>query len=195
MIVLIDNYDSFVYNLARYFIELGQTVEVIRNDALTVEDIDPTVVSHLVLSPGPCSPNEAGICLALIERWLPILPILGVCLGHQAIGQAVGGRIVRAKQPMHGKPDRIQHDGQDLFQGLPTQLTVGRYHSLVIEPDSIPNTLQVTAWSQQKEIMAVKHRDYPCYGVQFHPESILTCYGHALLKNFLRNFSPSASIQ
>jgi anthranilate synthase component II len=190
MLLMIDNYDSFTFNLVQYFGELGQEVRVFRNDAITVEGIAGLRPSHLVLSPGPCSPAEAGVCVDAIRELAGRMPILGVCLGHQAIGAALGGRIVRAKTQMHGKTDRLSHDGRGVFHELPQDFTVVRYHSLVIEADSRPADLDVTATSQDGEIMGVRHRGFagtttPLEGVQFHPESILTEHGHPMLRNFL----------
>lgn len=186
MILVIDNYDSFVYNLARYLRELGQEVTVVRNDAVTVEEVRALRPSHVVLSPGPQTPNEAGICLDLVRALAGAVPILGVCLGHQVIGQAFGGRIVRARRPMHGKASAIRHTGRGLFAGLPNPLQAGRYHSLVVAPEGLPPELEVIAWSEEGEIMALQHRRWPVYGVQFHPESVLTPQGHDLLRNFLQ---------
>ena len=190
MLLMIDNYDSFTYNLVQYFAELGQDVRVYRNDAITLEGIADLQPDYLVLSPGPCSPAEAGICVDAIHRFMGKLPILGVCLGHQAIGAALGGKIQRAKQQMHGKTDQIQHDGRGVFGGLSVPLTVVRYHSLVIERATLPLELSITATAQDGEIMGVRHQALagtrtPLEGVQFHPESILTEQGHAMLKNFL----------
>lgn len=184
-VVIVDNYDSFVHNLARYFRELGRDVAVLRNDAATVEAIAARQPSHLVVSPGPCTPNEAGESLAVIRHFAGRLPILGVCLGHQCIGQVFGGRVVRAKRPMHGKTSRVVHDGRGLFAGLPNPITVTRYHSLTVERESLPACLEATAESEDDEIMALRHRELPVMGVQFHPEAVLTEAGHALLANFL----------
>lgn len=194
MIVMIDNYDSFTYNLVQYFGELGAEVQVYRNDAITVRDVEALKPSHIVLSPGPCTPNEAGICLELLER-LGLqgegrYPILGVCLGHQAIGQAFGGRVSRAREVMHGKTSAIHHRQQSVFFGLPSPLTATRYHSLIVERDGLPDCFEVTAWTQHAdgsvdEIMGLQHKTLPIEGVQFHPESILTEHGHQMLKNFL----------
>ena len=177
MIVLIDNYDSFVYNLARYVRELGEEPLVRRHDALQVEDILRLAPSHIIISPGPCSPREAGISTDVVRRLGPRIPVLGVCLGHQCIGAAYGGEIVRAGQPMHGKPSRIHHSGQGLFAGLPSPFIATRYHSLAIAPASLPQSLAVTATSEDGEIMAVQHVEHPVYGLQFHPESVLTEHG------------------
>jgi anthranilate synthase/aminodeoxychorismate synthase-like glutamine amidotransferase len=185
MILLLDNYDSFVYNLARYVAELGQDPVVHRNDALTVEQVAALGPSHIIISPGPCSPSEAGISVELIRRLGPTIPILGVCLGHQAIGAAYGAEIVRAGRPMHGMTSRIRHTGRSVFTGLPSPLSATRYHSLVIAPDSVPEHLEVIATSEDDEIMAVVHREYPVVGVQFHPESVLTEYGYRMLDQFL----------
>jgi anthranilate synthase component 2 len=185
MILLLDNYDSFVYNLARYVRELGETPAVHRNDALTVEDVAAMAPSHVIISPGPCSPSEAGISTDLVRRLGATIPILGVCLGHQCIGAAYGGEIVRAGQPMHGKTSMIHHRGEGLFRGLPSPFRATRYHSLVIAPASVPEELEVTASSEDGEIMAVQHRRHPVYGVQFHPESVLTEHGYRLVDHFL----------
>ncbi|HEU4680103.1 MAG TPA: aminodeoxychorismate/anthranilate synthase component II [Gemmatimonadales bacterium] len=185
MILLIDNYDSFVYNLARYVRELGETPVVRRHDAVGIEEIIELAPSHVIISPGPCSPREAGISTELVRRVGASIPILGVCLGHQCIGAAYGGEIVRAGAPMHGKVSRIHHAGTGLFSGLPTPFSATRYHSLVIAPASVPASLQVTATSEDGEIMAVQHVKHPVYGVQFHPESVLTEHGYRLLDHFL----------
>jgi para-aminobenzoate synthetase component II len=182
VILIIDNYDSFVHNIARYFIELGEIVRIRRNDE--VEDSDMKAKA-LVISPGPCTPNEAGVSLQVIREYSGKLPILGVCLGHQAIGQVFGGKVVRAKHPMHGDYSAISHDSSGVFESLPQGFNVGRYHSLIVE-DVLQTPLKITAHVESGEIMALAHRDHPTFGVQFHPESILTEYGHAMLKNFLR---------
>jgi anthranilate synthase component 2 len=186
MLLMIDNYDSFTYNLVQYFGELGQEVQVFRNDEISLEEVDRLGADRVVISPGPCTPSEAGISVALIQRFAGKIPILGVCLGHQSIGQAFGGRIVHAGQLMHGKTSEIRHKDAGVFHGLPNPLTATRYHSLVIEKKSLPACLEVTAWTDDGEIMGVRHRDLPVEGVQFHPESILTEKGHELLANFLR---------
>jgi anthranilate synthase component 2 len=188
---MIDNYDSFTYNLVQYFGELGAEVEVYRNDQITVEEIERKAPDHLVISPGPCSPSEAGISVEAIQHFAGKLPILGVCLGHQSIGQAFGGKIVRARQIMHGKTSQIFHKDLGVFAGLPSPFEATRYHSLVIEKASAPASLEVTAWTQNEdgtldEIMGVRHRDFVIEGVQFHPESILTEHGHRMLANFLK---------
>jgi anthranilate synthase component II len=185
MILVIDNYDSFTYNLVHYLNELGAETWVARNDALTAADAIGMRPEAVLLSPGPCTPNEAGICLELIGLAPPELPILGVCLGHQAIGQAYGGDVVRAKALMHGKTSAIRHDGQGLFAGLPDGFIATRYHSLAVARDTLPDVLEVTAWTDDGEIMGLRHRERPVYGVQFHPESIATHGGHDLLGNFL----------
>jgi anthranilate synthase/aminodeoxychorismate synthase-like glutamine amidotransferase len=187
MILVIDNYDSFTYNLVQYLGELGAEVEVRRNDAIAVEDIGALNPSALVLSPGPCAPAQAGITVEAIRRWGAEIPTLGVCLGHQAIGEAYGGRVVRAERVMHGKTSRIDHTGTELFQGLPSPLEVMRYHSLIVEHESLPASLEVVARSIDGpfEIHALRHREHPVYGVQFHPESVMTQHGKTLLQNFL----------
>ncbi len=185
MILVIDNYDSFTYNLVHYLNELGAQTVVHRNDALTVEQALGLAPEAILLSPGPCTPDEAGICLGLLEHSPAHLPILGVCLGHQALGQAAGGKVIRAKTLMHGKTDHIHHTGQGLFAGLPSPFVATRYHSLAVERESLPDVLEVTAWSVDGEIMGLQRRDRPVHGVQFHPESIATENGHDLLANFL----------
>jgi len=190
VILVVDNYDSFVHNLARYVRELGWPTEVVRNDALTVDEAAGLGPTHVVLSPGPCTPNEAGISVPLVRRLGPSVPVLGVCLGHQCIGQAFGGQIVRARRPMHGKASAIHHDGAGLFAGLPNPLMAARYHSLVVEPEHLPEELVVTARSEEGEIMALRHRRHPIVGVQFHPEAVLTEHGHDLLRRFLDDGGP-----
>jgi len=187
MLLMIDNYDSFTYNLVQYFGELGQEVQVFRNDEISLEEVDRLGADRVVISPGPCTPSEAGISVALIQRFAGKIPILGVCLGHQSIGQDFGGRIVHAGQLMHGKTSEIRHKDAGVFHGLPNPLTATRYHSLVIEKKSLPACLELTAWTDDGEVMGVRHRDLPVEGVQFHPESILTEKGHELLANFLRS--------
>jgi len=184
-ILMVDNYDSFTYNIVQYFGELGAEVTVVRNDEVTLSDIAAHAPTHLVISPGPCSPAEAGISVAAIKHFAGKLPILGVCLGHQAIGAAFGGKIIRAQQLMHGKTSVISTTQQGVFAGLPAQFTVNRYHSLAIERASCPAELELTAWTDDGEIMGVRHKSLAIQGVQFHPESILTEHGHAMLKNFL----------
>ena len=186
MLLMIDNYDSFTYNLVQYLGELGADVRVYRNDQVTVEEMERLAPSHIVISPGPCTPNEAGVSVETIRRLGGKIPILGVCLGHQSIGQAYGGRIVHAREIMHGKTSMIQHTGQGVFKSLPSPFQATRYHSLVIERDGLPDCLEITAWTEDGEIMGVRHKTLPVEGVQFHPESILTQHGHELLANFLK---------
>ena len=190
MILMLDNYDSFTWNLVQYLQALGAEVRVERNDALTVDAIAKLAPERIVVSPGPCTPNEAGVSLEVIERLGATTPILGVCLGHQGIGQAYGGKVVRAGRIMHGKTSAIRHEGKGVFAGLPDGYEATRYHSLVVERDSLPDCLEVTAWTEHgdgsfEEIMGLRHRQFPIQGVQFHPESIMTQHGHAMLKNFL----------
>tara|TARA_R110001606_G_scaffold14274_1_gene60531 strand:- start:9395 stop:9973 length:579 start_codon:yes stop_codon:yes gene_type:complete len=190
MLLMIDNYDSFTYNLVQYFRELGMDVQVYRNDEISIKDIERLAPSHLVISPGPCTPNEAGVSLAAITTFAGKIPILGICLGHQSIGQVFGGEVIRAKNVMHGKTSLIYHQNTSVFSGLPNPQTATRYHSLVVSADSLPDCLEVTAWSQnaegdREEIMGIRHKTLAVEGVQFHPESILTEAGHALLANFL----------
>jgi anthranilate synthase/aminodeoxychorismate synthase-like glutamine amidotransferase len=190
MLLMIDNYDSFTYNLVQYLGELGADVQVYRNDRITLEEIAGLKPESIVISPGPCTPNEAGVSVAVIKQFAGVVPILGVCLGHQSIGQAFGGRISHAREIMHGKTSMIRHANKGVFKGLPQPFEATRYHSLVIEPDSLPECLEVTAWTEdaagnRDEIMGVRHRELAVEGVQFHPESILTGCGHDLLRNFL----------
>lgn len=185
MLLMIDNYDSFTYNLVQYFGELGQDVQVYRNDEIDLETVAKLKPRHIVISPGPCTPNEAGISVPLIHEFAGKIPLLGVCLGHQSIGQAFGGKIIKAKTLMHGKTSLIHHENVGVFSGLPNPYTATRYHSLVIERETIPDCLEITAWTDDDEIMGVRHKTLPVEGVQFHPESILTEHGHALLNNFL----------
>lgn len=185
MLLMIDNYDSFTYNLVHYFGELGEEVRVFRNDEITLAEIRALAPARIVISPGPCSPAEAGISVPAIREFAGTVPLLGVCLGHQSIGAAFGGKIVRARELMHGKTSPVHHTGRGVFRGLPDPLTVTRYHSLAIERASLPDCLEITAWTDDGEIMGVRHKSLPVEGVQFHPESILTESGHALLKNFL----------
>jgi len=185
MLLMIDNYDSFTYNLVQYLGELGADVKVLRNDEVALDEVERMRPELIVISPGPCSPNEAGISLGLIARLGGAVPILGVCLGHQAIGQAYGGKVVHAKRLMHGKTSPIHHAGQGVFAGLPSPFTATRYHSLAVERESLPDCLEVTAWTDDGEIMGLRHCGLPVEGVQFHPEAILTEHGHAMLKTFL----------
>ncbi len=185
MLLMIDNYDSFTYNLVQYFGELGADVYVVRNDEVTLADIERMAPARIVVSPGPCSPNEAGISLAAIAHFAGRVPILGVCLGHQALGQAFGGKVVHAKTLMHGKVSPIEHEGRGVFAGLPAPFPATRYHSLAVERASLPDCLEITAWTADGEIMGLRHRTLAVEGVQFHPESVLTEHGHAMLGNFL----------
>ncbi len=185
MLLMIDNYDSFTYNLVQYFGELGEDVRTFRNDEITLEQIAVLKPDRICISPGPCTPNEAGVSVPVLKEFGGKLPILGVCLGHQGIGAAFGGKVVRAKQVMHGKTSVVHHTGLGVFKDLPSPYTVIRYHSLAIERESLPDCLEVTAWTDDGEIMGVRHRTFQIEGVQFHPESILSEHGHALLKNFL----------
>ncbi|MBI2082811.1 MAG: aminodeoxychorismate/anthranilate synthase component II [Deltaproteobacteria bacterium] len=185
MLLVIDNYDSFTYNLVQYFLELGEEVRVFRNDEITVDEIGRLRPAKIVISPGPCTPSEAGISVPTIQKFSGKIPILGVCLGHQSIGQAFGGKIIRAKSVMHGKTSMIHHDGKTVFKDLPNPFEATRYHSLVIERESLPDCLEITAWTDDQEIMGVRHKSLFIEGVQFHPESILTKEGKRLLKNFL----------
>ena len=189
MLLMIDNYDSFTYNLVQYLGELGADVRVYRNDAIGLDDIEALRPEKIVISPGPCTPDKSGISPAVIERFAGEVPILGVCLGHQSIGQVFGGRVVRAKEVMHGKPSAIHHNGAGVFRDLPEKFSATRYHSLVVEKDSLPDCLEITAWTEDEEgfgeIMGLRHRELAVEGVQFHPESILSEHGHHLLRNFL----------
>lgn len=196
MLLMIDNYDSFTFNVVQYLQELGEQVEVHRNDEITVEEVLALAPEAIVISPGPCTPNEAGISMSVIEAFQDELPILGICLGHQSIGQVYGGEIVKAKAVMHGKTSEIYHTGDGLFSDLPNPFTATRYHSLVVDESGLPECLEVTAWTQTEEgerdeIMGLKHRDYQVAGVQFHPESILTEHGHDLLANFIKDYRGS----
>lgn len=191
MLLMLDNYDSFTYNLVQYLGELGAEVKVVRNDELPIEALEDLAPERIVVSPGPCTPNEAGISLATLERFAGKLPVLGVCLGHQSLGQAFGGEVVRAREPMHGKTSPVYHNGEGVFAGLPNPFTVTRYHSLVVKRETLPDCLEITAWTQHPdgsldEIMGLRHREFMIEGVQFHPESILTEHGHDLLANFLQ---------
>lgn len=184
-VLLIDNYDSFVYNLRHYFGDLGAEVEVVRNDAETVDELLKKKMDAIVISPGPCDPDKAGVCLELIKRAAGKIPLLGVCLGHQAIGQVFGGKVIRADKPMHGKVSKVYHHNLGVFKGLPSPFDATRYHSLIVERKSLPSCLEVTAETEDGIIMGLQHKEYPLQGVQFHPESIASEHGHAMLKNFL----------
>jgi len=185
MLLMIDNYDSFTYNLVQYLAEIGQEVEVVRNDKISIEEINKLNPQYIVISPGPCTPNEAGISLELVEAFKGKIPILGVCLGHQSIGQAFGGKIIHAQTIMHGKTSKISHNNKGVFRGIKDPFIATRYHSLVIDRESLPDCFDVTAWTDDNEIMGIKHKELAIEGVQFHPESILSEHGHDLLKNFL----------
>lgn len=185
MILVIDNYDSFTYNLVQYLGELGEEVIVRRNDEIDLAGIEELKPDHILISPGPCTPNEAGITISVIERFKGVIPIFGVCLGHQAIGQAFGGKVIRAERLMHGKTSPILHQGDSVFAGLPSPFTATRYHSLIVERESLPDCLEITAETAEGEIMGLRHKEYAVEGVQFHPESIITDHGHQMLRNFL----------
>jgi anthranilate synthase component 2 len=188
MILMLDNYDSFTFNLVQYLGELGVEVETVRNDSVTVDEVAERQAAGIVISPGPCTPDDAGICLELIERLAPGVPIFGVCLGHQCIGQAFGARVIRAPRIMHGKTSMIEHSGESVFAGLPNPFEATRYHSLIVDNEGLPDCFEVTAWTEyegEREIMGLQHKDLPLAGVQFHPESILTAHGHDMLNNFL----------
>lgn len=185
MLLMIDNYDSFTYNLVQYFLELGEEVEVIRNDKLTLDDIEKLAPRRLVISPGPCTPKEAGISVDAIKRFAGQIPILGICLGHQSITEAFGGDVVRAERLMHGKTSPILHDDSGIFKDVPSPFTATRYHSLIAKRETFPDCLRITAWTAEEEIMGLQHKEFPVWGVQFHPESILTTEGMQLLRNFL----------
>ncbi len=186
MLLILDNYDSFTYNLVQYFGELGAEMKIFRNDVLTVDDVKALNPERICISPGPCTPNEAGISLELIKEMGATTPILGVCLGHQSIGQVYGGDVVRADRLMHGKTSPILHGGKSVFAGMPSPFEATRYHSLIVKRDTLPDCLEITAWTEEGEIMGLKHREHPVHGVQFHPESILTQDGKRLLENFLK---------
>ena len=186
MILVIDNYDSFTYNLVQYLGELGEEVKVYRNDEIDIAGIEALAPDHILISPGPCTPDDAGITLDVISHFKGIMPIFGVCLGHQAIGQAFGGQVVRAERLMHGKTSAIQHMGSSVFEDLPNPFTATRYHSLIVEKETLPDELEITAWTAEGEIMGLRHKEYAVEGVQFHPESIITDHGHQMLRNFLK---------
>ncbi|WP_088067071.1 aminodeoxychorismate/anthranilate synthase component II [Gottfriedia luciferensis] len=193
MILMIDNYDSFTYNLVQYLGELGEELVVKRNDEITLTEIEELAPSYLMISPGPCTPNEAGISLKAIEHFAGKIPILGVCLGHQSIAQVFGGDVVRAERLMHGKTSSITHEGLGLFNDLPSPIDVTRYHSLIVKKETFPSELEITAWTDEGEIMALKHKTLPIEGVQFHPESIMSQFGKEMLRNFLLAYQPSRS--
>ncbi|MGX4582977.1 aminodeoxychorismate/anthranilate synthase component II [Paenibacillus chitinolyticus] len=193
MILVIDNYDSFTYNLVQYLGELGQDIVVKRNDAIDLSGIEELSPDHILISPGPCTPNEAGISLDVIRHFKGHIPILGVCLGHQAIGQAFGGDVVRAGKLMHGKTSPIYHDGKTIFEGIPSPYTATRYHSLIVRKETLPDCLEISATSDEGEIMGLRHKEYPIEGVQFHPESIITDHGLTLLRNFLGRTVPAGT--
>lgn len=192
MILVIDNYDSFTFNLVQYLGELGENVTVYRNDEIGLDEIAAMKPDHILISPGPCTPNEAGISLALVDRFKGEIPILGVCLGHQVIGQAFGGEVVRAERLMHGKTSPIHHDGKTIFRGLPSPFTATRYHSLIVKRETLPDALEISAQTAEGEIMAFRHKQYPIEGVQFHPESVITEHGLTLLRNFLEGTGAAA---
>ncbi|CEH27812.1 anthranilate synthase [Aneurinibacillus migulanus] len=194
MIVMIDNYDSFTYNLVQYLGEMGEELHVVRNDQLTCDEIADLAPSYLMISPGPCTPNEAGISLEAIERFAGKIPIFGVCLGHQSIAQVFGGNVIRAQRLMHGKTSQVFHNGEGVFAGLPNPFRATRYHSLIVERESLPDCLEITAETAEGEIMALRHRELPVEGVQFHPESIMTEHGKQLLRNFLTRYAPLKNI-
>jgi para-aminobenzoate synthetase component 2 len=193
MILMIDNYYSFTYNLVQSVGELGEELQVYRNDKITLEEIERLAPDYLMVSPGPCTPNEAGISMDAIRHFAGKIPIMGVCLGHQSIGQVFGGKVIRAERLMHGKTSEVLHDGKTIFQGIPSPFTAARYHSLIVEEVSLPEVLEVSARTAEGEIMAVRHREYPIEGVQFHPESIITQHGKQLLKNFLTTYARQAT--
>ncbi|WP_088291943.1 aminodeoxychorismate/anthranilate synthase component II [Bacillus mycoides] len=193
MILMIDNYDSFTFNLVQFLGELGQELVVRRNDEVTISDIENMKPDFLMISPGPCSPNEAGISMDVIKYFAGKLPIFGVCLGHQSIAQVFGGDVVRAERLMHGKTSLMHHDGQTIFSDIPNPFTATRYHSLIVKKETLPNCLEITSWTEEGEIMALRHKTLPIEGVQFHPESIMTSYGKELLQNFIRKYSPSVT--
>ena len=192
MILVIDNYDSFTYNLVQYFGELGEEVMVVRNDQKTIEELKALQPDYVVLSPGPCTPNEAGITLEAIQAFAGDVPIFGVCLGHQSIAQAFGGKVIRAERLMHGKTSPVNHDGSPLFSGIDSPFIATRYHSLIVEKETLPDLFEVTAWTEEGEIMAIRHRTLPIEGVQFHPEAIMTTSGKQLLRNFIERYAVSA---
>lgn len=189
MIVMIDNYDSFTYNLVQYLGELGEELRVYRNDQITIEELEALQPDYIMVSPGPCTPDDAGISLEVIRHFAGKVPLFGVCLGHQSIGQVFGGKVIRAERLMHGKTSPIYHDGQTIFQGIPSPYQATRYHSLIVEKESLPDCLEISAWTEEGEIMALRHKELAVEGVQFHPESIITDYGKTLLKNFITTYA------
>ena len=193
MLLMIDNYDSFTYNLVQYFGELGEEVVVFRNDKIRIEEVAQKKPDYIVISPGPCDPHKAGVSVSLIQEFAGKIPLLGVCLGHQCIASAFGGKVVRAGRIMHGKTSLVHHRGSHLFDTLPSPLEVGRYHSLIVEPESLPHCFDITAETEEKEIMAIKHKEFPLEGIQFHPESVLTPHGMRMLQNFLISYKKTAS--
>ncbi|HZG16152.1 MAG TPA: aminodeoxychorismate/anthranilate synthase component II [Candidatus Bathyarchaeia archaeon] len=193
MIIMIDNYDSFTYNLVQYVGELGEELQVYRNDKISIPQIEQLAPDYLMISPGPCTPNEAGISMDVIRHFAGKIPILGVCLGHQSIGQVFGGQVIRAERLMHGKTSPVYHDGRTIFQDIPSPFTAARYHSLIVEESTLPDTLEITARTAEGEIMAVRHRQYAVEGVQFHPESIITQHGKLLLRNFLSHYAKTGT--
>lgn len=192
MIVMIDNYDSFTYNLVQYLGELGEELRVFRNDKVTLQELRELKPDYIMISPGPCTPDDAGISLEVIREFAGEIPIFGVCLGHQAIGQVFGGRVIRAEKLMHGKTSPVHHDQKTIFEGLPTPYEATRYHSLIVEKATLPDCLEISAWTAEGEIMALRHKEWPVEGVQFHPESIITEHGKQLLKNFITTYAQSA---
>lgn len=194
MILVIDNYDSFTYNLVQYLGEIGEEVEVYRNDKITIQEIEALRPDHILISPGPCTPNEAGISLELIETFKGKIPIFGVCLGHQAIGQAFGGDVIRAERLMHGKTSLIEHDGKTVFEGIAQPFTATRYHSLIVKRETLPDCLEISAQTKEGEIMGLRHKEYRIEGVQFHPESIITDHGHQLLRNFIHSTQAKSGV-
>jgi len=194
MILMIDNYDSFTFNLVQFLGELGQELVVKRNDEVTISDIENMKPDFLMISPGPCSPNEAGISMEVIQHFAGKIPIFGVCLGHQSIAQVFGGEVVRAERLMHGKTSPMYHDGKTIFSDIPNPFTATRYHSLIVKKETLPESLEITSWTEEGEIMALRHKTLPIEGVQFHPESIMTSHGKELLHNFIRKYSPSVTL-
>ncbi len=193
MIIMIDNYDSFTYNLVQYLGELGEELQVYRNDKITLEELEALAPDHIMISPGPCTPDDAGITLKVIEHFAGRIPLFGVCLGHQAMGQVFGGKVIRAERLMHGKTSPIYHDQKTIFEGIPSPYTATRYHSLIVEKESLPDCLEISAWTEEGEIMGLRHKELAVEGVQFHPESIITDHGKQLLKNFIKTYAKATS--